>query len=112
MAKLYYYIIVLTDGIIIQSYDLNYITKVSNKYIINQTEPYKFINKGCLFNYINTNRFPKYIISIQRSLLRVMYERTLKIQVIKSDVLELVKMRSTNNEILDEYKAKFFKHIN
>jgi hypothetical protein len=112
MAKLYYYIIVLTDGIIIQSYDLNYISEMINIYILNQTEPYKFINKGCLFNYINTKRFPKYIISIQRSLLRLMYEPTLKIQFIKDDVISLVKMRSTNNEILDEFKSKFFKNIN
>lgn len=112
MAKLYYYIIVLTEGIIIQSYDLNYISQMINLYILNQSEPYKFINKGCLFNYINTKRYPKYIISIQRSLLRLMYEPTEKIEVIKNDVISLVKMRSTNNEILDEFKSNFFKNIN
>jgi len=112
MAKLYYYIIVLTDGIIIQSYDLNYISQMINLYILNQSEPYKFINKGCLFNYINTKRYPKYIVSIQRSLLRLMYEPTEKIEVIKNDVISLVKMRSTNNEILDEFKSNFFKNIN
>lgn len=112
MAKLYYYIIVLTEGIIIQSYDLNYISQMINLYILNQSEPYKFINKGCLFNYINTKRYPKYIISIQRSLLRLMYEPTEKIEVIKSDVISLIKLRSTNNDVLDEFKYKFFKNIN